>query len=173
MIYKNPWIEVIENQVTNPNGGEGIYGVIHFQNLAIGIIPIDDEDHTWLVGQYRYALGCYEWEIPEGGGDPLIEPLESAKRELLEETGIVAERFEILIDGFQTSNSVCNERGYIYVAMGLSFREPEPDETEQLTIRRLPLEEAFAMVDRGEIRDSMSIAGLLKLRVERLRQQAR
>lgn len=167
--YKNPWIEVVESQVTNPNGGQGIYGVVKFQHLAIGIIPIDEEDHTWLVGQYRYAQDRFEWEIPEGGGKLDVDPVESAKRELLEETGITAQSFELILNDFQTSNSVCNEVGKIYAARELSLGQAQPEETEQLVIQRLPLTEAFKMVHRGEIRDSLSVAGLLKLEVESLR----
>ncbi len=169
VIYENPWIRVVENQVTNPNGGEGIYGVVHFRKLAVGVIPVDEEDHTWLVGQYRYPRDRYEWEIPEGGGDPDLPPLESAQRELREETGIVARDYELLLGEFQTSNAVCDEIAFVYLARGLSFHEPNPDDTEDLTVRRLPLSEAFAMVHRGEISDSLSVVGLLKLELRMLR----
>tara|TARA_R110002096_G_scaffold403766_2_gene601298 strand:- start:2397 stop:2957 length:561 start_codon:yes stop_codon:yes gene_type:complete len=168
-VYENPWIKVVENQVTNPNGGRGIYGVVHFQHIAIGVIPVDEEDHTWLVGQYRYAQNRFEWEIPEGGGKPDVDPVESARRELREETGILAKDFELILTDFQTSNSVCNEVGQIFIARDLTHHAPEPEETEQLFVKRLPLTDAFEMVHRGEIRDSMSVAGLLKLEVRMLR----
>ena len=87
-VYSNPWISVSESQVLNPNGGEGIYGVVHFKNLAIGVIPLDEDNHTWIVGQSRFPMdGKYSWEIIEGGGPLAVDPLESARRELLEEAG--------------------------------------------------------------------------------------
>jgi 8-oxo-dGTP pyrophosphatase MutT (NUDIX family) len=167
-VYENPWIRVIEDQVLNPSGAPGIYGVVQFRNRAVGVIPIDDEDHTWLVGQYRYTLNRYEWEIPEGGA-PEGESLEdAARRELLEEVGLEAGHLRLLLTGVLTSNSVTDEEGFIFVATGLSFRGACPEPTEQLQVRRLPLEEAFRMAETGEIHDSLSLAALLRLKVERL-----
>lgn len=168
VVYENPWIRVVENQVTHPGGGPGIYGVVHFRNKAVGVVALDREDHVWLVGQYRYALGRYEWELPEGGAPEGEEPEECARRELLEETGIRAASVIPLLTDFELSNSVSDELAYVFLARGLTFHEAVPEPTERLTVRRVPLEEAFAMVDRGELRDSMTVAGLLKLRVERL-----
>ncbi len=168
VVYENPWIRVEHSEVTRPDGQPGIYGVVHFKNRAVGVIPVDAEDHTWLVGQFRYTLGRYEWEIPEGGSPEHESLEETAHRELFEEAGIRAGRMEMLISSFETSNSVCNETGCVFVAYDLSFHAPEPEGTEQIAIRRVPLEEAFRMVDEGVIRDSMSVAGLLKLRVKRL-----
>lgn len=165
-IYDNPWISVREDEVTNPSGGEGIYGVIHYKHLAVGVVPIDEEGFTWLVGQYRYPTETYEWEIPEGGGVATEDPVEAAKRELLEETGLVAEIYEPILSNLQLSNSVSNERAFLFTARKLTMTEARPDPTEQLAIRHLPLTEAFAMVDRGEIIDVMSVAALLKLRTE-------
>src|SRR5450631_3307604 len=104
-VYENPWIEVTEYDVINPSGGKGIYGKVHFKNRAIGILPLDDAFNTWLVGQYRFTLNEYFWEIPEGGGAIGTDILASAKRELLEETGLVAEEWTKLMD-FHLSNSV-------------------------------------------------------------------
>jgi 8-oxo-dGTP pyrophosphatase MutT (NUDIX family) len=161
-VYDNPWIRVTHREVRNPSGGAGIYGVVHFKNVAIGIVPIDAEGYTWLVGQYRYALDRYSWEIPEGGG-PLNRPLlESAQRELLEETGIRAQRWTPLLD-MHLSNSVSDEYGIVYVAQELEFGAAQPEETEQLQIRRLPFSEALEMVLQGEITDSLSVAALLKV----------
>src|SRR5687767_10265505 len=94
--YENPWIKVEEHQVLNPAGNPGIYGKVHFKNLAIGVIPIDENGNTWIVGQYRYPLDEYSWEIIEGGGKLGVDPLVSAKRELLEEAGIIAEEWELI-----------------------------------------------------------------------------
>lgn len=168
VVYENPWLRVVESEVTNPCGGRGIYGVVHFRNRAVGVIAWDEADHIWLVGQFRYALGRYEWELPEGGA-PEGEGLEDcARRELREETGIKAESMDLLLADMQLSNSVTDEIACVFLARGLSFSEPVPDPTEQLAVRRIPLKEAFAMVDRGELRDSMTVAGLLKLRVDLL-----
>lgn len=166
-IYDNPWINLTEHQVINPSGGPGIYGHVHFKNLAIGIIPLDEEDNTWLVGQYRFTLNEYTWEIPEGGGPLGTDPLDSAKRELLEETGIIAQKWEE-IQKFHLSNSVCDEFGYIYLARDLSFGEAEPEETEQLQVRKLPFEEAYQMVLNSEITDSLSVAAIYKIKLLKL-----
>ena len=162
-VYANPWIHVREDQVINPSGGRGIYGVVEFQNRAVGVIPVDDQGHTWLVGQYRYCHHSYEWEIPEGGCTADENLLDCAKRELLEETGIVAEEYELILEDLQLSNSTTNEVAYIYVARGLKFTEAQPEATEKLSIKRLPLEEAIEMARNGTIRDGMSVMGLLWL----------
>ena len=163
-IYDNKWIGLTEYDVLNPSGGKGIYGKVRYKNLAIGILPLDERGNTWLVGQYRFVLDAYSWEIPEGGGDPALPPVESARRELLEETGLVAADWLLLME-MHLSNSVSNERAYMFLARGLEQREAEPEETEQLVIRKLPFEEAYRMVERGEITDSMSVASILKVKL--------
>ena len=161
-IYDNPWITVKEDGVINPGGGKGIYGTVHFKNIAIGIIPVDEEDYTWLVGQYRYPLDRFSWEIPEGGGPIELDPLVSARRELLEETGISAGKWEKIVT-IHTSNSVTDEMGYIYLATDLEFGDPEPEESEEdLQVKRIHLTEALNMVLNNEITDSLSMTGLLK-----------
>lgn len=160
-IYENPWIKVVEDQVIRPNKSEGIYGKIHFKNKAIGIIPLDDELNTWLVGQYRYTLNEYSWEIPTGGV-PLDEnTLDGAKRELKEETGLMAKKWTNLLK-IHTSNSVTDEYGYIFLAEDLSQGEMDWDETEELQIKKLPLKKAMNMVMDNRITDSLSIAAILK-----------
>jgi 8-oxo-dGTP pyrophosphatase MutT (NUDIX family) len=163
-IYDNKWIGLTEYDVLNPGGGKGIYGKVRFKNLAIGILPLDEKGNTWLVGQYRFTLNAYSWEIPEGGGDPALPPVESARRELLEETGLVAAEWLPLME-MHLSNSVSDERAYMFLARGLEQREAEPEETEQLVVRKLPFEEAYRMVERGEITDSMSVASILKVKL--------
>ena len=160
-VYENPWISLREDQVINPSGGKGIYGVITFKNKAIGIVPVDDEGYTYLVGQYRYPLEEYSWEIPEGGGPVGTDPLESAKRELKEETGFTAKHWQ-KICRIHTSNSVTSEEGFIYLAKGLEAGEATPEETEELHVRKIHLKEAVELVMRDEITDSLSIAGILK-----------
>lgn len=163
-IYDNKWIGLTEFDVLNPGGGKGIYGKVHFKSLAIGILPLDGEGNTWLVGQYRFALNAYSWEMPEGGGDPGLPPVESAKRELQEETGLVADEWSILME-MHLSNSVSDEKALVFLARGLEQREAMPEETEQLVVRKLPFEEAYRMVENGEITDSITVAGILKVKL--------
>lgn len=163
-VYDNNWINVTEHQVINPSGGKGIYGVVHFKNRAIGILPLDEDNNTWLVGQYRYPLNAYSWEIPEGGGQLGADPLIGAKQELLEETGLIAKEW-IEIQRMHLSNSVSDEFAVIYIAKGLTMTEAAPEETEQLVIKKLPFEEAYQMVMNGTITDSMSIAAILKTKI--------
>lgn len=166
-VYDNAWIRVTEHQVINPSGGKGLYGVVGFKNLAIGIVPLDEHDNTWLVGQYRYTLDAYSWEIPMGGSPVDTDPLAGAKRELREETGLSAERWTEIMR-LHTSNCVTDELGIVYIARGLSLGNPQFDETELLDIRKIGMKEAVAMVMNGEITDALSVAGLLKAEYLRL-----
>lgn len=161
--YENPWIKVVHNDVTNPGGGAGEYGVVHFKNKAVAVIPIDDEHHTWLVGQYRYAVDSYEWEIPAGGAPAGEDVLDCAKRELLEETGLVAEHWDQILDGLQLSNSITDERAYAFVARGLTQHKASPEETEDLQLRRVPLEEAVDWAISGKLHDGFSVVSLMRL----------
>jgi 8-oxo-dGTP pyrophosphatase MutT (NUDIX family) len=163
-VYDNPWINLTEYQVINPSGNPGIYGKVHFKNFAIGIIPLDEDLNTWLVGQYRFALGSYSWEIPEGGGVFGIDPLDSAKRELLEETGLKADRWTEL-QRMYLSNSVTDELCIIYLAQGLQQFEAEPEDTEQLIVKKIPFKEVYRMVRDNEITDSVTVAAVLKLQL--------
>lgn len=162
-VYSNGWIHVEEHQIINPSGGKGIYGKVHFKNKAVGIIPIDEHGNTWLVGQWRYPLNQWSWEIPEGGSPLNTEVLASAQRELKEETGIIALRWTEIIRT-HLSNSVSDEEGFVFLAEGLSFGEREAEETEaDMQIKKLPFVEALNMVMNGEITDSLSVMGILKV----------
>lgn len=161
LVYENQWIRLDEHQVINPSGGKGIYGKVSFKGWAVGIIPVDENGNTWLVGQYRYTLNEYSWEIPMGAV-PKQEKLETgALRELKEETGLIAAHLELLCK-IHTSNSVTDEVGRIYVATGLEEGETEFDDTEDIKVKKLPFEAALKMVMDGEITDSLSVAGILK-----------
>ena len=160
-IYTNPWITLEESDVINPSGNEGIYGVVRFKNRALAIIPLDDEYYTWIVGQYRYTLDTYEWEIIEGGSPIEQDILEGAKRELKEETGIVAKEWKMIMTS-QLSNSVTDEIGYTFIAKNLTYGKSNPDETEKLLIRRLHFNELFEMAMKGEIKDGLSLASIFK-----------
>jgi len=162
VVYDNPWIQVTHRDVITPGGSEGIYGHVHFKNLAIGIIPMDEDKNIWLVGQYRYPTGNYSWEIPEGGGPLDKDPLESAKRELLEETGLKAEKWTC-IQKLHPSNSVTDEVGLIYLAENLTQHNPCPEDTEQLKIRKISLDEVLKLVFSGEISDAISIIAIFRL----------
>lgn len=163
-VYDNPWIGLTEYQVINPSGGCGIYGKVHFKNTAVGVLVLDEQLNTYLVGQYRFTLNAYSWEIPEGGAPLGTDPLEGGKRELLEETGLVAARWEPLMQ-MHLSNSVSDELAVIYLARELRQEQPEPEETEQLVIRKLPFAEALEMVEKGHITDSMSVAAIYKVQL--------
>lgn len=158
--YENPWLTIRHENVLTPAGTPGIYGVVSFKNKAVGVIPIDADGYTYLVGQYRYPLDEYSWEIPEGGCPIGTDPLESARRELREETGLEA-RTWTRIARIHTSNSATDEEGFLYVAEDLSQGDHAPEETEELRIWRLPLAEAVAMAMTSRITDALSVSGLL------------
>ena len=164
MRYDNPWITVTHRDVTAPTGADGIYGMVHFKNRAVGVVPLDDERHTWLVGQWRYTLDAWSWEIPEGGAPEGEDPLAAARRELAEECGLAARRWTPLLE-IHTSNSVTDELGRVWLARGLSSVERAPDDTEVLDIRRVPFDEALRMVMDGRITDSLSMAALMKVKL--------
>lgn len=163
-VYANPWISVVHHEVLNPAGGRGIYGKVHFKNIAIGIVPLDEAGNTYLVGQYRFPLSQYSWEIPEGGGPLAEDSLEAAKRELEEETGLVAQEWTE-IQRLHLSNSVSDEVGVVYLARNLQQRTAAPEETEQLIVRKLPFAVAVQMVEDGTITDSLSIVGIQKVQL--------
>ena len=162
MRYDNPWITVTHREVTAPTGVDGIYGVVHFKSRAVGVVPLDEELCTWLVGQWRYALDAWSWEIPEGGAPAGETALDAARRELVEECGLVATSWTRLLE-IHTSNSVTDELGEVWLARGLDRVERAPDDTELLAVRRVTLDEALAMAMDGRITDSLSMAALMKL----------
>ena len=163
-IYDNPWINVTEYQVINPSGNPGIYGKVHYKNIAIGVLPLDADMNTYLVGQYRFVLGQYSWEMPEGGGPEGTDPLDSAKRELLEETGLKAQSWTEL-QRLHLSNSVSDELSILYLARDLQQFEAEPEDTEQLIVNKVPFDDVYRMVCNGEITDAMTVAAVLKVRL--------
>jgi len=163
-IYDNAWINLTQYNVINPSGGKGIYGKVHFKNNAIGILPLDENRNTYLVGQFRFALNEYSWEIPEGGGALTEEPLVAAQRELLEETGLKAATWK-KIGEMYLSNSVTDENCFIYIAQYLTQHTPMPEETEQLLVKKLPFEEVYNMVMEGKIKDVVTITAVLRTKL--------
>ena len=163
-VYESPWISVTKHDVTNPGGHPGTYSVVHFKNLAIGILPLDKDGNTWLIGQYRYPMEEYTWEIPEGGGKKDIPPLESAKRELKEETGITAKKWT-LIQEMHLSNSATDEYCYLYLAEDIEIGEAEPEEDEDLRLIKIPFEQAYQLVCEGKLKDSLTVTAILKVKL--------
>jgi 8-oxo-dGTP pyrophosphatase MutT (NUDIX family) len=161
LIYENAWIKVREDQVISPTGQPGIYGVVE-PRIAVGVVALTDSQEIFLVGQYRYPLDVYSWEIPEGGGEEDESALASAQRELREEAGIIASTWEPLGGEVHVSNCYTSERGYLFLARGLTLVASEPDDTEELALKRIPFREALAMVESGEISDSLSIIAILR-----------
>ena len=155
-IFDNPWINVRHHDVVHPDGSPGEYGVVRFKNRAIGVLPIDEDGYTWLVGQHRFPLDKYSWELPEGGGPLNESALAAAKRELIEETGLSASGWREMCQ-FDISNSVTNEVGICFLAWGLTQSAPSPESSEELSLRKVPFKRLLEMVMNGEISDSLTI----------------
>jgi 8-oxo-dGDP phosphatase len=165
--YENAWITVWHDEVSRPDGSPGIYGVVHFENLAAGIVALDDRDRIVLVGQHRYTLDAYSWEIPEGGVPSGESALEGARRELREETGVEAATWHELAR-VDLSNSISDERAVLFLATDLTHGDAEPDPTEALELRWVPFDEALAMTIDGRITDVMSVAAIQRVALARL-----
>lgn len=163
-VYESPWISVSKHDVINPSGKDGVYSVVHFKNVAVGIIPLDEEYNTYIVGQYRYPIDQYSWEIVEGGSPKGTDPLDSAKRELHEEAGISAKKWT-KIQELHLSNSATDEFGILYIAQDLSFHESEPEDTEKLEVRKVSIDELYRMVLDGKVTDSLSVIAALRLKL--------
>lgn len=158
--YENSWIRVTEHRITHPGGTPGIYGVVHYKNRAIGVLPVGPDGEVWIVGQHRFPFDAYSWELPEGGGPLAQDPLEAARRELREETGLTARHWAPLLE-FDVSNSVSDEVAVCFLAWGLSEGAASPEPSEELRIRRVPFAELHAMCLDGRVRDSLSVAMVL------------
>ena len=169
--YENAWITIWHDEVTRPDGAPGVYGVVHFANLAAGVLVLDESDRVLLVGQHRYALDDWSWEIPEGGVPAGETALEGARRELLEETGVEAREWRELAR-LHLSNSVSDELAVLFLATGLAHGIAAPDGTEALEIRWLPFEEALSMTLDGRISDAMTVVAIERLALTRARASA-
>ncbi|MFL5674150.1 MAG: NUDIX domain-containing protein [Chloroflexota bacterium] len=169
--YDNPWLTVWHDDVTRPDGAPGIYGVVHFANVAAGVLVLDDDDRVLLVGQHRYALDAYSWELPEGGVPDDETALDGARRELREETGVEATDWRELAR-VHLSNSVTDEVAVLFLATGLSHGSATPDGTEDLAIRWLPFEDVLGMTLDGRISDAMTVLAVERLALLRTRGDA-
>ncbi|HEU0235342.1 MAG TPA: NUDIX hydrolase [Candidatus Limnocylindrales bacterium] len=165
--YSNPWLTVWHDEVTRPDGEPGIYGVAHFANLAAGVVVLDAEDRVLLVGQHRYTLDAYSWEITEGGVPDGEDPLDGARRELREETGVEAAEWHEL-GRLHLSNSVTDEAAVLFLATGVTHGLADPDGTEDLTVRWVPFTEALAMTLDGRITDAMSVVAIQRVALARV-----
>jgi 8-oxo-dGTP pyrophosphatase MutT (NUDIX family) len=163
--YANPWIEVLHDEVARPDGGPGIYGVVHFRSRAVGVVAVGDDGRLLLVGQHRYTLDEYSWEIPEGGVAEGESLLDGARRELREETGFEAAEWRQLCR-MSVSNSITDETGALFVATGLRPGPATPDDTEALELRWNTLEDVLRGIDAGEIHDLMTIAAVTRYALE-------
>lgn len=162
VVYENPWIELTHNRVLTPGGNHGVYGVVHFKNQSVGVLPIDADGFIWLVGQYRFAIGRYSWEIPAGGCPADEDPLLAARRELREETGFVSTDMQQLCVS-HLSNAICDEQTTIFIARGLEPGPAQPDDNEKLAVRRIHLHTAVDMMRRGDITDAVTMLALLSI----------
>ncbi len=160
LVYETPWISVHDHDVVAPTGKPGVYGTVHMKNYAVGVLPIDENGFTWLVGQSRFVFDAWSWELPEGGGARDEMPVDAARRELAEETSLQAATFLPLFENIEFSNSVTDEIGFAFLACDLSPCAGRPDETEDLELRHLPVKDVFEMIDRGEITDMFTLAML-------------
>jgi ADP-ribose pyrophosphatase len=159
--YQNGWIKVEHQEVLRPDGSPGIYGIVRFVHRAVGVLPIDEEGCVWLVGQYRRPLEAWSWEMPEGGV-PLGEDLEAgARRELQEETGLLAQTLAKVLE-MDLSNSVSDEVATCYIAYGLRQGPAAPECTEVLKIKRMHFQDVLAEVGAGHIRDAMTVATIYR-----------
>ena len=170
--YENAWITVYHDDVSRPDGNPGVYGVVHYANVAVGVVAVDEQDRVALVGQHRYPFDELSWEIPEGGSPLAEDSLEGAKRELLEETGVSALTWRE-IGRYQLSNSVSDETAVVYLATSLSHGDAQPDGTEQLSLRWVPFDEAIEMVRSGRISDALSVLPLQAIALERANSPSR
>lgn len=161
-VYDNRWISVFHQEVVTPGGTDGIYGLVHFKGVAVGVVPLDEDGNTWLVKQSRYTLNKHTWEIPEGGASSDEDPEDCAHRELEEEVGLKANKLSFLME-LHTSNSVTDEVAYVYLAQDLYPGQQKLDASEDIQVMKLPLQSAVDMAMRGEITDSISVAALLRV----------
>jgi 8-oxo-dGTP pyrophosphatase MutT (NUDIX family) len=159
--FQNDWFKIDSYAVIHPGGADGVYSVIRPRRLAVGVLPIEADGRVHLVGQWRFALGRYSWEMPEGGADPGEPALMCAVRELAEETGLRAGELHVILE-MDLSNSLSDERAIMFLATDLTPGEANPEPTEVLKRRTAHFTELLDRVVGGHIRDSMTVAAVLR-----------
>ena len=162
LIFENPWMSVRYHDVIHSSGRAHEYTTVTFKNRATGIVPLFENGETVLVGQHRFPLDRYSWEIPEGGCPPHEEPYQAALRELQEETGLTASNYAEILQ-LDLSNSITDERAWCYVSWGLDQGEPSPEETEDIALKKIGFSSVMEMVGRGDITDAISVACILRI----------
>lgn len=161
-VYDNPWVRVRHYTVINPNGGQGVYGLVSPKSRAVGVVPITNDGQVVMVGQHRFACGDYSWEVPEGGASFDEDPQIGAARELAEETGYAAKHWLPILD-MQLSNSITDECASCFVAWGLQSGDSQPDPTEAITVTHVPFGQVLDWVTSGKIKDAMTVAMILRV----------
>lgn len=159
-IYDGKIINVRVDEIALPAGGTAIREVVEHPG-AVVVAAVDDQNRVYLVKQYRHAIRRWLLELPAGGLEPGEEPLPAAVRELREEVGLEAERWTAL-GSFFSSPGFANERLHAFLAEGLHHVDCDPDEDEDLTVVRYPLERAYQECD--EMADAKTLAALLLLK---------
>jgi 8-oxo-dGTP pyrophosphatase MutT (NUDIX family) len=160
-LYRNPWLTLREDKVIRPDGAEGIYSVVEVQP-SCGIVAINDENKIALVGQWRYVHNRYSLEIPTGGSEQDETPLDAAKRELLEETGLTARDWTAL-GTIDNSNGATTDVAHLFLARNLTTGPAVPQGDEQIELRWMSFADAVLSVMNGEITESVSVAAILKV----------
>ena len=147
--YKNPWINVREDKVIRPDGKDGIFGVVEMIT-GVSVIPLDNDGFVYLTNEFHYAIEKHSIEVVSGGVDQNEKSLDAAKRELKEETGIIADKWINLgiVNPFTT---VIKSPSTIYLARNLQFFEANPEGTERIEIVKVKFNDALKMVMKSEI----------------------
>lgn len=168
LVFDNAWISVVDYKVVQPGGRHGGYGVVKFKNRAVGVLPVSARGTVFLVGQHRFPLDAYSWELPEGGGSMEEAPIVTAKRELAEETGLSARQW-LPLASFDLSNSVTDEAAECFLAWDLTEGAASPDETEDLALREISFSNLLEAVLNGGVRDSLTVVMTLAAHTKALR----
>ncbi|MFC5371585.1 NUDIX domain-containing protein [Brevundimonas faecalis] len=161
VMIDTPWMQVTRHPATAPTGAAADYQVVRPKNVGTGVLPLHEDGTVTMVGQHRFALMRYSWEMPEGGAPMAEDPFDAVRRELAEEAGLAAEHWRAALD-MDLSNSITDERAMTWVAWGLSAVPVDPDPTEVIVSVRVPFRDLLAEIERGAVRDSLTVATAYK-----------
>lgn len=161
LVYETAWVKVMKNDVISPRGKDCVYSYVDKAD-SVGAVVVNANNEIYLVGQYRYPMDEFTWEIIEGGIEEGESPLEAVKREIKEEAGLKASNHNLILEDFHIANGLTNERGNIFLVTDIIEEGAQSlDPTEKIVIKKVPFDEAVQMVYKGEIKDSYSIVGIL------------